>query len=412
MERPVVIIGSGHAGARAAETLRRRGWDGAIAMIGAEGMPPYERPAVSKSMLFGAVGEVRSLWPPEAPNLEIEVIHAKAAAIDRSAGELVLANGARLPYSHLVIATGARPRSLAGGDGAGDRVFALRTAGDARRLRPHLIAGARLLIVGAGLIGLEVAAGAQTLGLDVTVVEMAPRVLGRAVPEIVAGDIVALHRERGVRVRLGIGVRDLRSHADRVSAEFTDGTAETFDLALVAAGVVPRTELAEAAGLPIDNGIVTNAHLVTDDPRICAIGDCASFHHSLFDAHLRLESQQNAEEQGRYVANRILGATEPYVAVPWFWSDQFDRVLQVAGLPGLGKTETKREIAGGCCSLHLDGTGRLVGAAAFGAPPAVAREIGAARRLIAQSVRLDAATVANSSFDLRQALHRSLTPAL
>jgi 3-phenylpropionate/trans-cinnamate dioxygenase ferredoxin reductase subunit len=404
VERRVVIIGAGHAGARTAETLRRGGWNDKIAMISAEGMLPYERPAVSKSMLFGADGELRPLWPTDRSNLEIKTIHACATAIDRAAREVALADGARLRYSHLVIATGARPRKLAGVDWPGHRVFTLRTADDARRLRPHLEAGARLLIVGAGLIGLEVAAGACVLGLDVTVVEMAPRALVRAVPERIASEVAALHVERGVGLRLGVGVRNVRAHDDHIVAEFTDGTVETFDLALVAAGVVPRTDLAEAAGLSVDNGIVTNAHLATDDPLIFAVGDCTNFDHSLLGVRLRLESQQNAEEQGRYVARHLLGETSPFSAVPWFWSDQYDRVLQIAGIPALGVRVVEREIPGGRGSLHLDAAGRLVGAAAFGPPPAVAREIGATRRLIAQRAELNAEIIASPALDLREAL--------
>ncbi len=404
MDRPVIIVGSGHAGARAAETLRKGGWDGTITVIGAEGIPPYERPAVSKAMLFGANGRPRYLWPTDAPSSGIEMIAARVAAIDRAARQVVLANGRRLGYEHLVLATGARPREVAGIGATSDRIFYLRTAQDAERLRPRLAPGSRLLVVGAGLIGLEVAAGAATAGLEVTVVEMAPRALGRAVPDVVAAEVAALHRARGVHLRFGVNLQGVHADGEKITATFGDNGTQSFDVALMAGGVLPRTELAESAGLAIDNGIVTDAHLATSDPHVFAAGDVASFLHPLFGVRLRLESQQNGDDQGRYVARRILGETSPFSATPWFWSDQFDRVLQVAGVPGLGARAVERPIEGGRATFHLDPDGRLLGAAAFGPQASVAREIGAARRLIAQGATLTAELAANPAVDLREAL--------
>jgi 3-phenylpropionate/trans-cinnamate dioxygenase ferredoxin reductase subunit len=409
----VVIVGAGHAAARAAEGLRKGGWTGRIVVIGSEGVQPYERPPVSKSLLFSADAAPRALWLSGAEGLDVEFVNGRALAIDRGERTVALRGGVQHRYTHLVLATGARPRQLARDSVTLERVFHLRTTDDAARLRPMLRRGAKLLVIGAGLIGLEVASGAAAAGLDVRVFEMAPRALGRAVPEAVAGDVLAAHAARGVDIRTGVAVSGVRDADDGVVVTCTDGSSDRFDLVLVAAGVTPRTELAAAAGLAVDNGVVTDATLATDDPHIFAVGDVANFPHALFGVRVRLESQQNADEQGRHVARRILGDATPFSAVPWFWSDQFDATLQVAGVPALGGTIVERPVEGGRCSLHLDPTGRLVGAAAFGPAGAVGREIGAARRLIAQRAVVPAEIAADARVDLREALRPNrLTPAV
>jgi 3-phenylpropionate/trans-cinnamate dioxygenase ferredoxin reductase subunit len=403
----VVIVGAGHAGARAAEALRRGGWKNAIVMIGAEGRDPYERPPVSKTLLFGEAAAPHPLWVGGAESLDITLVAGRITAIDRARREVLLAGGARHRYAHLVLATGSRPRRLPEEVVASERVFCLRTADDAARLRPLMQRGARLLVVGAGLIGLEVAAGARSAGLEVCVVEMAPRALGRAVPEMVARDVLAHHAARGVEIRTGASIASVRENAGDAAVAFADGTRGRFDIVLVAAGVLPRTELASAAGLPVDNGIVTDATLATSDPHVFAAGDVANFPHGLFERRLRLESQQNADDHGRHVARRILGNAASFEAVPWFWSDQFDATLQVAGIPDAGVLAVERRLEEGRCTLHLAANGRLVGAAAFGPAANVGREIGAARRLIAQRAVVSPERAANPQIDLREALMRA-----
>jgi 3-phenylpropionate/trans-cinnamate dioxygenase ferredoxin reductase subunit len=232
------------------------------------------------------------------------------------------------------------------------------------------------------------------------------------VPETVARAVLAHHAARGVDIRTSSSIAGVRDTASDVVVSFADGMRDRFDIVLVAAGVIPRTELAIAAGLAVDNGIVTDATLATIDPHIFAAGDVANFPHALFERRLRLESQQNADDQGRHVARRILGNAARFEMVPWFWSDQFDATLQVAGIPDAGALTIERPLEGGRCTLHLAADGRLIGAAAFGPPAKAGREIGGARRLIAQRASVSPERAANPQIDLREALSPGLTPAM
>ncbi len=400
-DRSVVIVGTGHAGVRAAEALRKGGWAGPVVLVGEEAGHPYQRPPVSKALLFGTEPPAPLLVAPDGIELRTGVA---VAAIERDAHRLVFADGRHLPYDHLVLATGSEPRRLSFAGDAAERVFTLRRAADAHALRPLLQAGRRLLVIGGGLIGLEVAAGAAGLGLDVTVLEAAPALLSRAVPASVAAAVVDLHRQHGVAIHAGTSVASLARQGDAILAQLSDGSSLTADLVLVAAGAAPRTQLAAAAGLPVDNGIVADHGLLTTDPDISVIGDVSQFIHPLFGTRLRLESQQNAEDHGRYLARRLLGDAAPYAAVPWFWSDQFDQVLQIAGVPGLGSLAATRPLSGGLATFHPDPAGKLVGVAAFGPPDIVAREIGAARRLIARRATPDVRHLGDPTVDLRKLL--------
>jgi 3-phenylpropionate/trans-cinnamate dioxygenase ferredoxin reductase component len=400
----VVVLGTGHAGVRAAEALRKAGWDGAITIVGEEADPPYQRPPVSKALLFG---------PSAATNAEplggdlagqkIELhLGRRVEAIERPQRRLILSDGTRFGYDRLVLAPGSAPRQLDFGGDVPPNLFHLRSAADARALRPHLTAAKRLLVIGGGLIGLEVAAGAATAGLDVTVLEAAPKLLSRAVPEMIADRVVELHRRRGVTIRAQCSVRGFTTTAEGISAILNDGMALPCDLVLVCAGAVPRIGLAQRAGLDTGNGILTDAGLLTSDPAIYAAGDVCNFPHPLFGVRLRLESQQNAEDQGRYLGKRIMGDPAPFAAVPWFWSDQFDSVLQIASMPGLGSQSVARPLPDdGICSFHLNAAGQLVGAAAFGSPELVSREIGLARRLIGKRASPAPEILANAREDLR-----------
>lgn len=400
----VVVLGTGHAGVRAAESLRKAGWEGAITIIGEESGTPYQRPPVSKALLFAQDGGADlSLGVASFAELGIELLPGQQVeAIERESRRIVLIDGTRLAYDRLVLAPGSRPRRLELGGALPPNVFYLRSAGDARALRPQLRPGRRLVVVGGGLIGLEVAAGAASAGLDVTVLEAMPQLLSRVVPPPVAARVADMHQRHDVAIRTGVSIGGLVAETGGISVSLNDGLALHCDLVLVSAGAVPRTELAERAGLEVGNGILTDEGLLTSDPHIFGAGDACNFPHPLFGTRLRLESQQNAEDQGRYLGGRIMGNPAPFAAVPWFWSDQFENTLQIAGVPSLGSIGVVRPLPdGGACSFHLASTSQIVGAAAFGRPDLVSREIGVARRLIGKRASPAPEALANPAEDLR-----------
>ena len=336
MTPPVVIVGAGHAGVQAAASLREEGFDGAVALLSAETHLPYQRPPLSKAFLKGAM-ELEGL-PLRAAQFYADnridlMLGETATRIDRGARRVELGSGRRLDYGHLVLATGARQRPLdvPGIDLAG--VLVLRDLTDARILRERLGAARRIVVIGAGFIGLEIAATAASLGREVTVVEIAPRPMGRALSPVASAFFQGAHEGFGALFRFGVGVVALHGLDGAVaSVELTDGALLPADLAIVGIGILPEDRLAREAGLACDNGIIVNAHLETSDPLIAAIGDCALFPSPLVGFPVRLESVQNAVDQARSYARRLVGRPEPYAALPWFWSDQGDLKLQIAGL--------------------------------------------------------------------------------
>lgn len=321
----VLIVGAGIAGATVAAMLRTKGYAGAVTLIGGEPGVPYQRPPLSKDHLVDEAEEPQLVRPAAFwADKDIDLITGvHATAIDRDARSVTLADGRTLDYEHLVLATGARNRELPGADGA----LALRTLEEGRELRARLVApGARLVVVGGGFIGLEVASGARELGAEVTVVEALDRVMARVVSVPMSRWFEARHAEAGVELQLARRVE--RIHAGGVTLD--GGEEREADVVLVAVGVVPETELAQAAGLEVADGIVVDEHLTTSDPAISAVGDCARF--PAARGHHRLESIQNATDQARTVAARLAGEAEPYEALPWFWSDQLGHKLQIAGV--------------------------------------------------------------------------------
>jgi 3-phenylpropionate/trans-cinnamate dioxygenase ferredoxin reductase subunit len=320
----VVIIGSGMAGMTVAMTLRARGYTGTVVVVGEEDGPPYQRPPLSKEQLV-AGGEPQLMRPAEFwSEKTIELLSGvRAVAIDREARSVELDDGRSLEYEHLVLATGARNRELAGAPGA----FALRTLEESRALRQRLtVPGARLVVVGGGFIGLEVAAAARTLGADVAVVEALDRVMARVVSVPMSRWFEQFHTDAGVRLLLSRRVEQI----DAAGVQLDGGERLDAEAALVAVGVTPNTELGETAGLAVDDGVVVDEHLTTSDPAISAVGDCARFPGPR--GHHRLESVQNASDHARAVAARITGEPAPYRVVPWFWSDQLGHKLQIVGI--------------------------------------------------------------------------------
>ncbi|MFH8791125.1 NAD(P)/FAD-dependent oxidoreductase [Streptomyces sp. NPDC017941] len=334
----VVVVGAGQGGQQAAVSLREHGYQGRVTLISGEDALPYERPPLSKAYLEDGAylrGD-EQLWLRPATyyvNQSIDLVAGTVTGIDRTARAVRLADGSSYGYGHLVLATGARARTL-DVPGAGLRgVHTLRTARDAAALGASLAAARRAVVIGAGLIGLEFAAVARESGCAVTVVEAQSRPLARVVSARAAAHFTRLHREAGTRVLFGQTVAALHgSRRGEVTAvETAAGLRLPADLVLVAVGAVPHTEPAAAAGLPVDDGITVDARLLTADPHISAVGDCASFPAPRTGERLRLASVQNAVGHGRLVAERLTGSLRAYDELPWFWSRQFSTTLQIAG---------------------------------------------------------------------------------
>lgn len=330
----VVVVGAGQAGASLVAKLRAEGFDGPITLVGAEPVPPYQRPPLSKAYLLGEMTKERLFLRPADFYAEHQIdlrLDQAAQTIDLAARTVTLQGGEVLPYDQLALTTGSVPRRLpARIGGALDGVYSMRDLADADRLAPELVAGRRVLVIGGGYIGLEAAAVAAKRGLNVTVVEMAERILQRVASKETSDYIRALHRRHGVDIREGVGLAQLEGTGRVTAATLTDGSTVPTDFVVVGVGIAPNTELAEAAGLVLDNGIRTDAFCQTSDPHVWAAGDCAS---CLFEGNrIRLESVGGAIDMGENAALNMLGRGVEYRPAPWFWSDQYDCKLQIAGL--------------------------------------------------------------------------------
>ncbi len=335
-ESTIVVIGGGHGGSQAAASLRAEGYDGSLTLITAERELPYQRPPLSKAFLKDPKHDLLPLRPESfyVKNAIDLRLGAEAVAIDRQEKEVRLADGSALPFTALVLAPGARPRwpKIDGLDL--DGVFALRNAEDARRLRTRLHSASEIVVVGGGFIGLEIAGTARLLGKNVTVLEAVDRLMGRVVAPEISRHFLGLHRGWGSDVRLETPVGRMIGEGGRVVAvETAAGERIAADIAVIGIGVVPNVELAERAGLALDNGILVDDLMATSAPEIRAIGDCVNFHHWDLARSVRLESVQNAVDQGKTAAAALVGKREPFRALPWFWSDQGDVKLQMVGLP-------------------------------------------------------------------------------
>nr|WP_281493263.1 FAD-dependent oxidoreductase [Yoonia sp. F2084L] len=336
----VVVVGAGQAGASLVAKLRTEGFAGDITLIGAEKVPPYQRPPLSKAYLLGEMAEERLYLRPvefySDQNVALR-LDTRVTGIDRDAKTLTLSDGETLAYDELALTVGAHPRTLpAAIGGMLDGVFAVRDLSDADAMAPAFTAGKRVLIIGGGYIGLEAAAVASKLGLQVTLVEMADRILQRVAAPQTSDYFRALHQSHGVDIHEGVGLDRLLGDDHVRGAKLTDGTELAIDFAVVGVGITPATILAESAGIDVGNGITTDVHGRTSDPHIWAAGDCAS---CVFNGQtIRLESVGNAIDQAEAVAINIAGGDAPYVPKPWFWSDQYDCKLQIAGL-NMGYTD-------------------------------------------------------------------------
>lgn len=341
----VIVIGAGQAGASCVAKLRHEGFDGKITLIGAEPAPPYQRPPLSKAYLLGEMARERLYLRPESfyADHDIDLMtDTRVDAIDIDARQVVV-GGQMLPYDNLVLTTGSVPHRLParlGGDLGG--VFTVRDLADVDAMAPRFVKGARVLIVGGGYIGLEAAAVAAKLGLNVTLIEMAPRILQRVAAPETADFFRELHRGHGVDIREGVALEGLVGEVEVSQAALSDGTTLDVDFVITGIGIAPDTALAEAAGIKVDNGIAVDDQGRTSVSGIWAAGDCASFPYR--GDRIRLESVPNAIDQSEVVARNILGASEGYVAKPWFWSDQYDVKLQIAGLnTGYDRVVSRRD---------------------------------------------------------------------
>jgi 3-phenylpropionate/trans-cinnamate dioxygenase ferredoxin reductase component len=399
----VVVVGTGQAGFQVAASLRQADFEGEITLVGDEPAPPYQRPPLSKAYLAGKVDVDKVHLRPATfyESKSIALVQGdRAVQIDRPARRVELASGRALPYDHLVLATGSRPRTLSvpGADLGG--VFVLRTLADAGDLRERLDAGPRVVVIGGGFIGLELAAVARGKGADVTVVEALDRTMARVVSPAMSDHFAGLHEEAGARILHGTTVAAL--HGDDAGhvaeVELGDGRRLETDLAVVAIGIVPNVELAEAAGLVVQDGIVVDEHLRTEDPAIWAAGDCVAFPSIHAGRRVRLESVQNATDHGRAVAASIAGAPEPYTATPWFWTEQHGRRLQIVGLTqGHDTMVVRGDPADGSFSVFCYSDGRLLGVESVNRPA----DHMAARKLMDASATLEPDQAADEAFDLK-----------
>ncbi|ETX28463.1 NAD(P)/FAD-dependent oxidoreductase [Roseivivax isoporae] len=403
----VVVIGAGQAGASLVARLRARGYAGRLTLVGAEPVPPYQRPPLSKAYLLGEMTAERLYLRPESFYAEQDIAlrtGAPATAIDRAA-RTVTVGGEALRYDALALTTGSVPRRLPAAMGGHlDGVVTVRSLADVDAMAHRFGPGARVLVVGGGYIGLEAAAVAAKRGLAVTLVEAAPRILGRVAAPQTADYFRALHRAHGVDIREGTGLDRLEGDgAGRVhTARLADGTDLPVDFVVVGVGIAPDTALAEQAGLEIDNGIATDASGRTSDPAIWAAGDCASFPHA--DGRLRLESVGNAIDMAERVADNMLGTPAPYLPKPWFWSDQYACKLQIAGLSaGHDRVVTRGDGRGedaGAVSFWYFRDGRLIAIDAMNDP----RAYMVGKRLIEAGATPDPGAVADPATDLKALL--------
>lgn len=336
MLRSVVIAGAGQAGFQTAASLRQDGFAGRIVIIGHEPGLPYQRPPLSKAYLMGKTTAEALTFRPEkffADNRIELIAQTRVTAIDRTNKRVALSSGGALDYDHLVLAFGAHNRTLPIPGADLDGVFGLRTLADADAIGAMLADAHEIVVAGAGFIGLEFAAVASALGKSVHVLELADRTMARAISPAMSQLFADAHALWGVKIDFGQGLARIDGDGRRVTGvDTTDGRKRPADIVVFGIGVLPTVAVAAEAGLDIDNGIKVDAMLVTSDPTISAIGDCAAFPSPFADSYIRLESVQNAADQGRAVAARLMGKAAPYSAVPWFWSDQRDLKLQIAGL--------------------------------------------------------------------------------
>ena len=404
MPQSHVIVGAGQAGGRAAEAMRAHGFAGRMVVIGAEPHLPYERPPLSKQVLLGEYEPDKTHLHPAAYYAEHEIelrLGVRAVAIDRAAARVELDDGTPVPYDKLLLATGSAVRRLPLPGAELGGVHVLRGIEDSLAIRDALRPGARIVIVGGGYIGLEVAAAARMRECEVTVIEVLDSLLARVMTAEMGDYFARLHRAHGVVVRLGTGVTAFEGAGRVERVRLGDDSTIAADAAVIAVGVVPETALAEAADLDIGNGIAVDEYTRTSDPNVFAAGDATEHPSPVLGRRVRLESWQNAQNQAIAAARAMCGEAGAYAEVPWFWSDQYDVNLQMLGLPDAeAETVVRGEMGSEAFTVFEMRGDRVLAATAVNG----ARDIAVARRLIAQKRRVEPARLADVATPLRALL--------
>lgn len=405
MAAGVVIVGGGQAGFQVAASLRGDGYAEPIHLIGAETHVPYQRPPLSKGLLLGKMDRARLLFRQPAfyaaQSIDL-MLGATVTALDPAARIVTLSTGRLVPYDQLVIATGTRVRPLAIPGTELDGVVYLRTLDESEGLARRVGAADRVVVIGGGFIGLEVAAAVRMLGKPATVLEAADRLMGRVVAPVISTFYADLHRRQGVELVLNARIERLEGEAGRVrSVIMADGTRHLADLVVIGIGVLPNVELAAAAGLVCDNGIVVDEHGRTSDPSIYAAGECTSHPNRFAGGRARLESVQNAVDQAKAVAASLLGRPRPYDEVPWFWSDQYEAKLQMVGIStGHDHLTIRGDPALGRFSVCYFKAGKLVAIDSVNRPS----DHMTGRKLLVLGTDLTPDQAADDSFELKSAL--------
>ncbi len=402
-EPGMVIVGAGRAGARAVVGLREHGWQGPITLIGEEALPPYDRPPLSKASI--------SIETDPTPVLLLDEDTIKSlgatwmggspvVSIDRANKHVKLADGREVAYEKLLLATGAKPRKLS--ISGAERAMLLRDFADTLALRAVFKPGAAIAIIGGGFIGLELASSAAKRGCKVTVIEALPRILLRGVPTEIADAVAARHAEAGVTIIPNAKISAIGP--DTVTIQ--DGRRIEADILIAGIGAAPAVALGEQAGLAMDNGIACDDHMRTSDPHIYAVGDCCSFPHPIFGGRrMRLEAWRSAQDQAAVATANMAGVDKRFEAVPWFWSDQYDLNLQIAGAPEDGSRIITRPLKDGAFILcHLKDDGTLVGASGIGKGNVIARDIKMLELLIGKRAKPAEAALTDPDFQLRTLL--------
>jgi NADPH-dependent 2,4-dienoyl-CoA reductase/sulfur reductase-like enzyme len=392
----VVIVGAGQAGGRAAEALRAAGFAGEVMLFGEERHEPYERPRLSKSVLTGEEpAAAASIHPRDwyaAQGIALRT-RTRVEAIAPKSQAIITADGQRQEYSKLLVCTGSRVRPLTGAPDGLRGVHYLRTLEECERLAAQLEPGRRLVVIGGGFIGLEVASSARKRGLEVTVVERERALLERVLPAAIAAKVAALHAANGIDLRLGVAVARIRGEATVRCVELADGDEVPADLVVIGVGIIPNTELAENAGAASSDGIVVDEYCRTTLENVYAAGDVTNHYNAILERRVRLESWQNAQNQAIAAARTIAGLARPYAEVPWFWSDQLDTNIQMVGVaqPGMEIVWRGERLAFGLVE------GRMRLAVGFN----MGGEIRSARRLIESRAQLSARRLGDSAIKLK-----------
>jgi len=402
--KDLVIIGAGQSAAQCVLTLKRNNFEKSIVVIGEEDHLPYQRPPLSKDYLSGDVGLDRIYMKTQdfydQNNVTVK-ISTKVQSLDRKEKMIHLSKGVDLPYENLVLATGSRVRQLEVEGSGLKNINYLRSINDSNSLKEQFKKGKSLVIIGAGYIGLEVAAAAVKKGMRVTVVEMEDRVMSRTVDPIISDYFDTLHRNKGVEIILGSALKEFEGKTFVEKVVCTDGTTLDADSVVVGVGILPNQELAEAAGLRCNNGILVDEFGRTEDSSIFACGDCTNHPNFYVNKNIRLESVHNALEQAKTVALSLLGKPEKYDQVPWFWSDQFDEKLQIVGLSGdHDETVVRGSVEENFFMLFYLKRGELIAVDSVNNP----KDFLISKKLVANKLKISSDVLCDQSVDLKDLL--------